>query len=96
MSVKERPDLVALADPQLLSTAAAERRAVVTNNPADFMPLHHEATTSGRSHFGIVFTSDRSMPRSTRAIGLFVRVLDALLDAEVDEQALRDRVRWLP
>jgi hypothetical protein len=88
-------DLHGLTDAALLAHATAQRRALVTENVADFVELHRAAVISGRRHFGIVFTSSRGFPRTTRAIGRLVRALDALLDANRPEDALLDQVWWL-
>lgn len=95
-AVVERPDLVSLSDRELFVRAAAERRAIATNNVPDFVKLFNEALASGEESFGLLLTDDRSMPRSKDTIGLFVRVLDALLDAHPAEDSLRNQLRWLP
>ena len=87
--------LVGIADRPLLETAATEERALVTNNVRDFAPLAVSWAAEGRDHHGLIFTSDRSLPRSRNTIGLFVDVLRRLLDAEPATDALRNRcVGW--
>lgn len=95
-AVTERSELVALSDRELFFRMAQERRAIVTNNAADYVPLFNEAIAAGREHYGLLLTDDRSMPRSKKTIGLFVRVLAELLDAHPAEDALRSQLRWLP
>ena len=82
VSVKERPDLIALGDREILARATAEGRAIVTNNPGDFVPLFNEVIARGDETFGILLTDDRSMARSVSTIGRYVRVLDELLGDE--------------
>ncbi len=82
-------NLHGLTDAALLAHATAERRALVTENVADFVELHRAAVVSGHRHYGIVFTSGRRYPRTTRAIGRLVRALDAFLDENRAEDALR-------
>jgi predicted nuclease of predicted toxin-antitoxin system len=95
VAARADPDLHGLTDAALLAHATVERRALVTENVADFVELHAAAVVSGRPHYGIVFTSARRFPRSTRAIGRLVRALDALLDAHLPDDALVNQTRWL-
>lgn len=92
----ERADLVALPDHELFARMAAERRAILTNNVPDSIRLFSEALSGGQEHYGLLLIDDRSMPRSRNTIGLFVRVLDELLEAHPAEDALRNQLRWLP
>jgi len=85
-----------IADRPLLETAATEERALVTNNVRDFAPIAVSWAAEGRDHHGLIFTSDRSLPRSRNTIGLFVDVLRRLLDAEPAADALPNQVRWVP
>jgi hypothetical protein len=60
----------------------------VTNDIAGFGRIAQAYSEQGSPHFGVVFTSDRSYPRRSRAhIGLLVRALDTLLQDSL--------VRWL-
>jgi len=56
-------------DEPLLEYAVTDRRALLTNNVADFMPLHAKWMATGRSHFGLLFTDDARMPRHRSVIG---------------------------
>src|SRR2546430_2703287 len=94
-SAQDRDDLSAASDATILETVQAERRVIVTNNVRDFMPLANQALRSGAAFYGIVFTNDRSLPRSKQTIGTFVDLLDALLNAHADTDALEARVEWL-
>ena len=94
-SVQERDDLRGLDDRELWGRASAERRALMTENVADFMPLVREAAAQGDRHLGVVFTSPASMPRGVGTIGLYVDVLDAFLREHPGEDALLDQVAWL-
>ena len=96
VAVTERSELVGLEDYQLFSLMSSERRAIVTENAGDYMPLFREAATKGLDHLGFVFTSPRAMPRSKQTIGLFVSVLDELLRANSADDALLNGYRWLP
>ncbi|MGH2356499.1 MAG: DUF5615 family PIN-like protein [Candidatus Limnocylindria bacterium] len=95
VAARERPEFHGLSDADLLAHAALERRAIVTENVADFAELHRIALVSGQRHYGLVFTSSRGFPRTTRAIGRLVRALDALLDANRADDALASQTWWL-
>jgi hypothetical protein len=95
VAARATPDLHGLTDAALLAHAAAQRRALVTENVADFMELHRTAVITGRRHFGLVFTSPRGFPRTSRAIGRLLRALDALLDARRTDGALVNQTWWL-
>jgi predicted nuclease of predicted toxin-antitoxin system len=90
----ERAELP-LPDDQLLAAATAEQRALVTNNAADFIPLIQQAAETGTRHYGLVLTSDRTLPRSIRAIGRHVRALEKLLHAHPADDGLADSSVWL-
>lgn len=95
VAARALPDLHGLTDAALLTHATSVRRALVTENVADFVELHRAALITGRRHFGLVFTSPRRFPRTTRAIGRTVRALDALLDAHRTDSALVNQTWWL-
>ena len=95
VSVKERDDLRGLGDIELWTRASAESRALVTENVADFAPLAREAAAAGDRHFGVVFTSPRSMPRTLGAIGAYVERVDSFLRDRPADDALADQVHWL-
>ena len=96
VSVSERDDLVGLSDEELLRRATAEGRALLTNDVDDFTVVLTRLATVGEGHFGVLFTSDRRMPRTRESIGMFVRVLGEFLRENPSEDAFRNRVRWLP
>jgi len=94
-SVQERHDLRGLDDRALLAQAAADGRALMTENVGDFMPLIREAAAAGDRHMGVIFTSPRSLPRSTGTIGVYVERIDELLRDRPAEDALAEQVYWL-
>jgi hypothetical protein len=95
VSATERDDLRGLGDRELWSLASAEGRALMTENVADFMPLVREAAAGGSRHFGVVFTSPRSLPRSLGTIGGYVKRLDSFLREHSTLDALADKAHWL-
>jgi hypothetical protein len=95
VSAQERDVLSGLADRELWARTSDERRGLVTENVADFMPLVREAASAGERHFGVVFTSPRSLPRGRASIGVCVETLDGFLAERPAEDALTDQVHWL-
>lgn len=82
-------------DAVLMQAAGTRGRALLTNNVRHFAPLAREWAARGEHHFGLIFTSDESMPRSRRTIGLYVERLDELLERHPGQEALRGRTLWL-
>lgn len=77
VAAKERPDLADADDPEVFAIAQSEQRLVVTNDDAGFGRMVKTYSEQGSAYFGVVFTSDRSFPRRSRAhIGLLVRALE--------------------
>jgi hypothetical protein len=95
VSVTERDDLRGLGDRELWSFASAEGRVLMTENVADFMPLVREAAAQAERHFGVVFTSPRSLPRGPRTIGVYIERLERFLRDRPADDALADQVQWL-
>lgn len=81
-------------DEVLLALCHEERRALLTNNVADFVVIARLWAAEGRSHSGLIFTSDMSMPRSRNTVGRYVDALDQVLTSLRSDEAL-DRVLWL-
>ncbi len=94
-TVRESTDVGGLPDADVLEVAVVQRRAVVTENVADFVALHRARFVAGRRHFGLIFTSPRRFPRTTPSIGRLVAALDAFLSAHPSEEALVDQAWWL-
>jgi hypothetical protein len=93
---KDRPDLSSRGDRELVHRMVVERRAIVTNDIADFHTIHDQVLTAGDVHYGMVFTFDATMPRTKDAIPQWVQVLAELLADHPDEDSLRNRVHHLP
>lgn len=77
-AVIERPDLPQAPDALLMEVAAAEGRAVVTNNLKDFRPLAAERIASGVGHAGLVLLPSRRS-RSRDATGATADVIERLM-----------------
>jgi predicted nuclease of predicted toxin-antitoxin system len=95
VAVAERADLVGLSDDELLRRMAQEQRAILTNNVKDFVPLSSRAALERNDHFGLLLTSDKSMPRRNDAIGRLLDALDAFLQSHQAEDSCRNQVQWL-
>ena len=94
-AVSERPDLIGKDDPEILATAVAEGRALVTNNARDFAVLCQQMVAAGDEHAGLLLTSDTSLGRGRPALGRTIDALDALLAAHPADDAFRNRFRWV-
>ena len=100
---KRRHDVVAAVeqrwetaeDEALLAICAEVGRALVTNNVGDFAVIARRWAAEGRSHAGLIFTSDASMPRHRGSIGLYVDVLGDLLRNHRADDAFTDQLHWL-
>lgn len=84
-----------LDDETLLRCCQDDRRALLTNNVADFAVLARSRSEAGLDHHGLVFTSDSAWPRARSTIGRFVEALDRLLAAHAGDDAFVDQVHWL-
>lgn len=93
---KDRPDLIAHTDREIVQRMGIEWRAIVTNDVADFQEIHERLIATGEDHAGMVFTFDATMPRSKAAIELWVQTLAALLGEHSNERALQNQVIHLP
>jgi hypothetical protein len=83
------------SDEELLDRCAAEGRVLLTNNVADFVAIAQRWAAEGRSHAGLVFPSDVSLPRTRATIGTYVELLEAWLQEHPEEPASVDRIHWL-
>lgn len=92
---KDRPDLTGRSDRELVQRMASERRAIVTNDVADFQGIHDWMLPAGEEHAGMIFTSDATMPRSKATLGQWVQTLAQLLAEHGSDDALRNRVHHL-
>ncbi len=71
-----------ISDAELLALAAADGRALVTENVRDFMRLHHEWVGLQKAHAGTVLTHPRKFDRARLAYpGDLIAALAQLLQA---------------
>jgi hypothetical protein len=77
------------SDDGQLSAAFASGRALVTNNIRDFVPLHRQWLSEGRTHGGIIV-----FPQQEFSVGETVRRMACLISSLTAEQ-MRNRLEWL-
>jgi predicted nuclease of predicted toxin-antitoxin system len=95
VAVTESAELRGLSDEVLIELMTHERRVIVTENAAHFVPLLRARLNDGRPSTGVMITSPDSMTRNRRTIGLFVRVLERELRLRPTDSALDDQVIWI-
>lgn len=82
-------------DEPLLELCAEGQRTLLTNNVADLAVISRRWQTEGRSHSGLIFTSDASLPRTRGNIGSYVAAVDELMQKHPEADAFLDRTHWL-
>ena len=93
---KDRADLQAQADADIVRLMKAELRVIVTNNVNDFMPIHNLLLRQGDSHAGMIFTFDSTMPRNKDSNPTWIKGMDALLREHPSDNAMVNRILHLP
>jgi hypothetical protein len=74
------PALVGLADDQILAHATAARRALVTANIKDFVPLDARYRAASQTHAGLILISAKTFPQDRTFTAAIISALSALLD----------------
>jgi uncharacterized protein DUF5615 len=74
------PALVSLPDDQILAHATAARRALVTANIKDFMPLDAAYRAAGHDHAGLILVSAKTFPQDRGYTAAITSALMMLLD----------------
>src|SRR5580692_5089877 len=64
LAVVADQDLAGRPDEQVLAGAAAARRALVTANIKDFLPLDSDYRVTGQSHAGLILVSTKTFPQN--------------------------------
>jgi hypothetical protein len=94
-AVTERVELRSLSDATIFSIAQEERRALVTENVVDFVPLADATEQRGKLHQGLVLVDPTKFPRGNpRTTGRIVRQLLKLLAEQPGDQP-RSLRYWL-
>ena len=95
IALTENPGWVSLGDAEVLELARSERRALVTNNVADFRALHLRAIQLGAAgHFGIIFLSSRRQRRKSDS-GRIIKALEQTLADHAQDDALANSEAWI-
>jgi Domain of unknown function (DUF5615) len=80
LAVVADPALVGLADDQILAHASAAKRALVTANIKDFIPLDARYRAASQTHAGLILVSARTFPQDRTFTAAIISALSALLD----------------
>ena len=91
-AVTEHHELRNTDDPSLLEALALTGQVLVTDNVADFAPLHARFLAEGRHHAGIVFCK---LPRSKKTVGQWVSAVDTLFGTAGGAADLSDSTSWI-
>jgi Domain of unknown function (DUF5615) len=90
LAVKERAELIGRPDRVHFASMPEQRRAIVTQDLADFRPLLAEALRGGTKTYGLVCVPAR-VSLSRKAIGSVVGSLEKLLQQNPGDENLVDR-----
>jgi hypothetical protein len=80
LAVIDDPALISLPDDQILASATAADRALVTANIKDFMPLDAQYRAAGQAHAGLILISTKTFARDRTYTATITSALTALLD----------------
>jgi len=89
VAVKERVDLQGSLDADVLEAGRRERRVLVTEDTR--LLWSHQIG----DHFGVLFVSTGSFPRSRDRLGPLISALDEYLRAHPSDDELVGRTDWL-
>lgn len=92
-AVVDRRDLAGRSDRLILEVAAAEERAVITNNVKDFRPLAAERLAQGESHAGLILLPS-TRTRTRGAVETLTNAIEEILREHPDGLAASER--WIP
>jgi hypothetical protein len=73
--------LIGLPDDQVLAYATSERRALVTANVRDFVPLDGRYRAAGQSHAGLILVSTKTFPQNRGFPSAITTALASLLSS---------------
>ena len=89
-AVVDRRDLAGRSDRMILEVAAAEERAVITNNVKDFRPLAAERLARGESHAGLILLPS-TRTRTRGAVETLTNAIEQILRKHPDGLAATER-----
>jgi hypothetical protein len=94
-AITQRAELRTLPDLDVFAAAQQERRALLSENIADFSKIADEHDRAGRAHHGLVLVDPAKYPRGlSGTIGRMVTELDRLLQGHSGDDAVSLR-HWL-
>jgi len=94
-AITQRAELRALPDIAVFARAQEERRALVTENIADFSKLADDHDRRGQAHHGLVLVDPAKYQRGDQpTVGRMVIQLDRLLHEHPSDDAISLRL-WL-
>ena len=94
-AVTERVEFRSLPDAAIFAVSQDERRAVITENVVDFVPLADAMEQRGKVHYGLVLVDPAKFPRGNpRTTGRMVRELLKLCAEQPSDQP-RSLRYWL-
>jgi basic membrane lipoprotein Med (substrate-binding protein (PBP1-ABC) superfamily) len=82
IAVVADPAVVGLSDDQILAHATDTRRALVTANIKDFMPLDAQYRAAGQTHAGLIFISSKTFRQDRAYTAAITGALSALFDQD--------------
>ncbi len=94
LDVVANPALIGLPDDLSLAHATDTRRALVTANIKDFIPLDARYRAAGQTHAGLILVSAKTFPQDRSFTAAVTTALAALLDQP--GQGQRDQILFLP
>lgn len=83
------------SDEEILEYCRRELRTVLTNNHGDFAQIARNWSIANRNHFGIIYTSDNSLPRTVANADQIARRIKLLIATIPPGTDLQDQQRWL-
>ena len=82
-------------DEEILEYCRQEHLTVLTNNHGDFAQIARDWSIGNRTHSGILYTSDSSLPRTIANATQIVRRVELLIATIPPGSDLQDQQRWL-
>jgi len=83
------------SDEEILEYCRQEHLTVLTNNHGDFAQIARNWSIANRTHSGILYTSDSSLPRTIANAGQIARRVKLLIATIPLGSDLHDQQRWL-
>ena len=88
-------DWHALTDEAMLDACRQVKALLVTNNVADFVTIARQWHLQGRSHTGLLLTSDARWPRTRAASGSLAQAIFEAFETTSTSGDWVDRIAWL-